>query len=176
MVSATPTTRREKLWRLKRGVARALLLLGALAGRLWDAQKKSLPAIQRIPIHTPGGALVQLSQVAEVSDAEGYSFIRREQLQRYAVIQMDVRGRDIDGFVKEASAAIAQQVKLPSGYYTEWGGAFENQQQSPRTGLRSLYFGVLCGNHSFKKSCRFRARAPYPLRENPKKFPAAGLP
>lgn len=101
-----------------------------IAVRLDDADKASLPAIQRIPIRTPNGALVQLSQVAEISDAEGYSFIRREQLQRYAVIQMDVRGRDIDGFVKDANAAIARQVKLPTGYYSEWGGAFENQQRA----------------------------------------------
>lgn len=101
-----------------------------IAVRLDDANKDSLPAIQRIPIRTATGALVQLSQVAEVSEAEGYSFIRREQLQRYAVIQMDVRGRDIDGFVKEANAAIAQKLKLPTGYYTEWGGAFENQQRA----------------------------------------------
>ena len=72
----------------------------------------------------------QLSQVAKVSTAEGYSFIRREQLQRYAVIQMDVRGRDIDGFVQEANARIAQAVTLPTGYYTQWGGAFENQQRA----------------------------------------------
>jgi len=101
-----------------------------IAVRLDDADKSSLPAIQRIPIRTPNGAIVLLSQVADVSDAEGYSFIRREQLQRYAVIQMDVRGRDIDGFVKEANAALAQNVKLPTGYYIEWGGAFENQQRA----------------------------------------------
>jgi heavy metal efflux system protein len=101
-----------------------------IAVRLDDADKRSMQAIQRIPIHTPGGAIVQLSQVAEVTEAEGYSFIRREQLQRYAVIQMDVRGRDIDGFVQDANAAIAQQVKLSAGYYTEWGGAFENQQRA----------------------------------------------
>ncbi|WP_109125850.1 CusA/CzcA family heavy metal efflux RND transporter [Dyella sp. C11] len=101
-----------------------------IAVRLGDADKRSLQAIQRIPIQSRGGAIVQLSQVAEVTEAEGYSFIRREQLQRYAVIQMDVRGRDIDGFVKEASAAIAQKVQLPAGYYTEWGGAFENQQRA----------------------------------------------
>jgi cobalt-zinc-cadmium resistance protein CzcA len=101
-----------------------------IAVRLNDSDKRSLQAIQRIPIQAPGGALVQLSQVAEVSEAEGYSFIRREQLQRYAVIQMDVRGRDIDGFVQEANAKLAQQVKLPTGYYTEWGGAFENQQRA----------------------------------------------
>ncbi|WP_426700683.1 efflux RND transporter permease subunit [Rhodanobacter sp. Col0626] len=101
-----------------------------IAVRLDDANKASLPAIRRIPIRTSGGVLVQLSQVAEIDEAEGYSFIRREQLQRYAVIQMDVRGRDIDGFVQQANAAIAQQVKLPAGYYSQWGGAFENQQRA----------------------------------------------
>jgi cobalt-zinc-cadmium resistance protein CzcA len=98
--------------------------------RLDQADKDSLPAIRHIPIRAPGGALVQLSQVADVDQAEGYSFIRRERLQRYAVIQMDVRGRDIDGFVRDANAAIAGQVKLPTGYYIEWGGAFENQQRA----------------------------------------------
>ena len=101
-----------------------------IAVRLDDKDKDSLASIQRIPLRTSTGAIVQLSQVAEVSEAEGYSFIRREQLQRHAVIQMDVRGRDIDGFVRDANAAIAQAVKLPTGYYTEWGGAFENQQRA----------------------------------------------
>src|SRR3546814_11310430 len=64
------------------------------------------------------------------SDLEGYSFVRREQLQRYAVIQMDVRGRDVDSFVQAAEAAIDQQMELPTGYWIEWGGAFENQQRS----------------------------------------------
>ncbi len=101
-----------------------------IAVRLDDADKASLPSIRHIPMRTSSGALVQLSQVAEVDEAEGYSFIRREQLQRYAVIQMDVRGRDIDGFVKDANAAIASQVTLPTGYYSQWGGAFENQQRA----------------------------------------------
>jgi cobalt-zinc-cadmium resistance protein CzcA len=101
-----------------------------IAVRLDDAEKASLRAIERIPIRSASGAIVQLSQVADVDDAEGYSFIRREQLQRYAVIQMDVRDRDIDGFVQDANTAIAQKIKLPTGYYTEWGGAFENQQRA----------------------------------------------
>jgi len=62
--------------------------------------------------------------------AAGYSFVRREQLQRYAVIQMDVRGRDVDGFVKEANAAIDKKIALPAGYWIEWGGAFANQQRA----------------------------------------------
>jgi cobalt-zinc-cadmium resistance protein CzcA len=73
---------------------------------------------------------VPLSRVATVEMDEGYTFVRREQLSRYAVLQMDVKGRDVDGFVKEADAKIRSQVKLPEGYWIEWGGAFENQQRA----------------------------------------------
>ena len=92
--------------------------------------RNSVQSISAIPIRTESGALVPLSDVATIELDEGYSFVRREQLQRYAVIQMDVKGRDVDSFVKEASAKIAQQVKLPEGYVIEWGGAFENQQRA----------------------------------------------
>ena len=101
-----------------------------ITARLDDASKSSVQSIERIPLRTSAGAIVPLSAVADVSVAEGYSFIRREQLQRYAVIQMDVRGRDIDGFVQDANAAIEDRIDLPPGYWIEWGGAFENQQRA----------------------------------------------
>lgn len=92
--------------------------------------RNSVEAINNIPIRTQSGALVPLSRVATVELDEGYSFVRREQLQRYAVIQMDVKGRDVDGFVKEAAAKIKSDIKMPAGYWIEWGGAFENQQRA----------------------------------------------
>jgi len=98
--------------------------------RLDDAAKLSVDSIRNIPLRTSGGSIVSLKQVADISVAEGYSFIRREQLQRYAVIQMDVRGRDVDSFVSDANALIKQQVDMPPGYWLEWGGAFENQQRA----------------------------------------------
>jgi len=101
-----------------------------ITARLHDASKVNVAAIKNIPLQTASGAIVPLSRVADVTVAEGYSFIRREQLQRYAVIQMDVRGRDVDGFVREANAAIKQKVDMPPGYWIEWGGAFENQQRA----------------------------------------------
>ena len=101
-----------------------------IAVRLDNKTRDSIEALRRIPLKAASGAIVPLSEVAKVSVAEGYSFIRREQLQRYAVIQMDVKGRDVDSFVAEASAAIKQQVKLPPGYWVEWGGAFANQQRA----------------------------------------------
>lgn len=101
-----------------------------IAVRLDDATRESVEDLRKIPLRTETGALVPLSEVADVSVAEGYSFVRREQLQRYAVIQMDVRGRDVDSFVQAAEAAIDQQMELPTGYWIEWGGAFENQQRA----------------------------------------------
>jgi len=98
--------------------------------RLDSAFRDTPQAIGNIPLRTPSGALVPLSRVATVSTDEGYTFVRREQLSRYAVLQMDVRDRDVDSFVKEADASIRSQIKLPEGYWIEWGGAFENQQRA----------------------------------------------
>ena len=101
-----------------------------ITARIADDSKASVQAIANIPIRASSGAIVPLSEVASIDVAEGYSFIRREQLQRYAVIQMDVRGRDVDSFVKDADHAIEASVDLPPGYWIEWGGAFENQQRA----------------------------------------------
>lgn len=98
--------------------------------RLADAYRVDPSTIGAIPIRTGEGALVPFSQVATIELDEGYSFVRREALHRYSVLQMDVKGRDVDGFVKEADTLIKQQVKLPPGYWIEWGGAFENQQRA----------------------------------------------
>ncbi|MET0218431.1 MAG: CusA/CzcA family heavy metal efflux RND transporter [Burkholderiales bacterium] len=116
------------------GKAVSTLLDGArrfdIVVRLEREFRDGLAAIEDIPIRTAGGALVPLAKVAKVETNEGYTFVRREQLQRYAVIQLDVRGRDVDGFVREAEAKIRSAVKLPEGYWLDWGGAFENQQRA----------------------------------------------
>ena len=101
-----------------------------ITARLQDQQKRSVESIKGIPLRTADGAIIPLSRVANITTTEGYSFVRREQLQRYAVIQMDVRGRDVDGFVKEANDLISKNIDLPPGYWIEWGGAFENQQRA----------------------------------------------
>ena len=98
--------------------------------RLDESYRDSVQAISSIPVRTQSGALVPFGRVATVEMNEGYTFVRREALQRYAVIQMDVRGRDVDGFVNEANAKIRSNVELPTGYWMEWGGAFENQQRA----------------------------------------------
>jgi cobalt-zinc-cadmium resistance protein CzcA len=100
--------------------------------RVWLAPefRRNIAAIENIPVRTQGGALVPLARLAKFDLDDGYSFIRHDALQRVAIIQMDVEGRDVGGFVKAANAAIEKQVKLPPGYYIDWGGSFENQQRA----------------------------------------------
>lgn len=92
--------------------------------------RNSLDTIRNLPMRTSDGALLPLSRVADVSVSEGYAFIRHDELQRNVVIQMDVKGRDVNSFVSDAQPAIASQVHLPTGYTLEWGGSFENQQRA----------------------------------------------
>lgn len=92
--------------------------------------RKSPEAIGNLTLRTSQGALVPLSRVAAIEVGEGYSFIRHDGLQRFAVLQMGVKGRDVNTFVQDARKAIASKIKLPSGYRLEWGGSFENQQRA----------------------------------------------
>ncbi|WP_152023366.1 efflux RND transporter permease subunit, partial [Mycobacterium tuberculosis] len=68
---------------------------------------------------------VPLAQVAQIRLTEGLNQISRENGKRRVVVQVNLSGRDAGSFVQEAQAKIAQ-VKLPAGYYLEWGGQFEN--------------------------------------------------
>jgi copper/silver efflux system protein len=76
-----------------------------------------------IPI--PDGGTVPLGQVAKLSLAQGPSSIRTENAQLAAYIFVDLRGRDLGGYVADAQKAVAAQVKFPPGYYVTWSGQFE---------------------------------------------------
>jgi Putative silver efflux pump len=78
----------------------------------------------------PDGASVPLAAVARLERVDGPVKIDRENAQRMVVVQANVRGRDLVGFVDEAKAAVAAKVKLPEAYRTVWGGQFENQQRA----------------------------------------------
>jgi cobalt-zinc-cadmium resistance protein CzcA len=96
-----------------------------------DARDRASPAaFSSLPINLPEGGSVPLSSVADVSRVEGVVTVARERGQRFSVIRSNVEGRDLVGFVDEASATVAEQVALPAGYYLEWGGQFENQQRA----------------------------------------------
>jgi cobalt-zinc-cadmium resistance protein CzcA len=68
--------------------------------------------------------------VARLNRVDGPVKVDRENAARYAVVQANVAGRDLVGFVDEAKAAVAAKVTLPEGYSLTWGGQFENQQRA----------------------------------------------
>ena len=91
-------------------------------------QSPALFAALTLPL--ANGQSIPLSVVAKLERADGPVKVDRENGQRMVVIQSNVRGRDLVGFVEEAKAAVAKTIKLPPGYSLTWGGQFENQQRA----------------------------------------------
>ena len=77
-----------------------------------------------------GGAMLPLGQLAKVEVAKGTPGIRTENAQLAAYIYVDIRGRDIGGYVAEAKKAVADKVKFPPGYYVSWSGQFEFMERA----------------------------------------------
>jgi cobalt-zinc-cadmium resistance protein CzcA len=94
--------------------------------------RTSVEALGATLVDAPGGYRVPLGEVADVRVEEGPAQISRENGQRRIGIEMNVSGRDIGGFVREAQSALQRRVALPTGYYLGWGGQFKNQQQAMR--------------------------------------------
>ncbi len=101
-----------------------------IAVRLPEESRNSVETIGNILVPTGTGASVPLNQLARVSIAEGPAQISREDGVRRIGIEMNIQGRDMGSFVAEAKRALANNVKLPPGYYVTWGGQFENQQRA----------------------------------------------
>jgi cobalt-zinc-cadmium resistance protein CzcA len=103
-----------------------------VAVRVPETTRANLDEVMALPVLLPqqeGQARrsIPLSQVAQIRFTDGLNQITRENGKRRVVIQMNLRDRDAGSFVDEAMAKVGQ-VKLPSGYYLEWGGQFQNLQ------------------------------------------------
>ncbi len=81
-------------------------------------------------VPTPGGAMVPLGQLAHLSLDKGPPGIRTENALLSAYIYVDMRGRDIDSYVRDAKQAVQQAVKFPAGYYIAWSGQFEYMERA----------------------------------------------
>jgi len=95
-----------------------------------EAARTTPQALGQLLIETPGGAKVPLAMLADIQEVDGPVQINRESAKRQVVVQANVEGRDVVGFVAEVRAAIEREVKLPDGYYITYGGQFENEQRA----------------------------------------------
>lgn len=97
-------------------------LVVRLSERFCDSPEE----IGRILVPTTAGERIPLSRLAGIRQVEGPSTITREWQKRRVVVQANVKGRNLAGFVEEARRRIAEQVQLPPGYYVRFGGQFEH--------------------------------------------------
>ncbi len=98
--------------------------------RFPEEYRNSVEKVGNILIPTPHSYNVPLSQLANISISKGPVQISRQDGQRRIGIEMNVKDRDIGSFVFEAQEKIKKKINLPAGYYTTWGGQFENQQRA----------------------------------------------
>ncbi len=83
-------------------------------------------SIESLPVGDAEGGLVPLGQVADVTEEDGPAQISREGMERRLRVEVNIRGRDLVGFVDDARARVEREVRLPPGYRVEWSGQFEN--------------------------------------------------
>lgn len=76
-------------------------------------------------VGTPAGQIIPLASVADIKETEGPAVINREALERRVLVEVNVRGRDLVSYVKEAQEKVSQ-IPLPPGIHLEWGGQFDN--------------------------------------------------
>src|ERR1700755_227961 len=92
---------------------------------------RSSPAsIAQLPVTSPSGVPVPLGQLASINAVEGPTMISSENGLLRGTVLLNVRGRDVGGFVDEAKQAVASRVRMPAGYYVQWSGQYENQQRA----------------------------------------------
>jgi cobalt-zinc-cadmium resistance protein CzcA len=101
-----------------------------LVVRLNENAGRDVETIKGLLVSAPNGARIPLAQLADISIVEGPAQISREDTRRRIVVELNVRGRDIGSFVKDAQAAIDREIKLPASYYLRWGGQFENLERA----------------------------------------------
>lgn len=99
-----------------------------LVVRMTGERRKDLSDVQNLLIPTPNGIQIPLSQVASIEVTEGPNQIQREDAHRRIIVGFNVRGRDVQSVVQELQQKVDKGMKMPSGYYTTYGGAFENLQ------------------------------------------------
>lgn len=99
---------------------------------LQDQYRNNLDVIGNLLVDTPNGQKIPLSQVAKVEYGTGPSTINRENVSRLIVVSANVAGRDLGSVIKEVRDRV-RQVQMPSGYYVQFGGQFQAQEQATQT-------------------------------------------
>ena len=125
--------------------------------RTSDSARSNLDEISNTQIGLPDGSLIPLSQLAKIEYENGINSIYHENTLRRIVVSANVQGRDLGTTVKEMQQKVNASLKLPQGYFLQWGGQFESQQSASRLiGVLSIFsfLGIFLVLYSHFKSSR----------------------
>jgi len=89
--------------------------------------REDIEGLRNVIVAAPNGTQIPLGAIADLRIVMGPSMITSESGLLRGTVLMNVRGRDVGGFVEEAKRVVAQRVAMPPGYYVEWSGQYENQ-------------------------------------------------
>jgi heavy metal efflux system protein len=98
--------------------------------RLGEEDRGDLDTIKNLPVGLTGNATAKLSSLANLTFKETFGSVNRENSSRRSAVLINLRGRDVESFVKEAQEKVTKEVKIPDGYFIEWGGNFKNLGQA----------------------------------------------
>ena len=101
-----------------------------LQARFAPDKRADLDQIRRLRVADPQGRMIPIAQLADIWVEEGPAQISRENIHRKINVEASVRGRDLGSFVTDVQQAIDKDIKLPTGYYIEYGGQFENLERA----------------------------------------------
>lgn len=102
----------------------------AAAVRLPEEFRNNVQSIRNLLVQAPDGVQVPLQSVAKIEVSDGPAQISREMAKRRVVVMINVKDRDLGSFVADLQSATESKVKLPEGYYYEWGGQFQNMERA----------------------------------------------
>lgn len=98
--------------------------------RLSEDERKDVMTVRKLPVGISDGFTVPIEQVADIDFVETFSAVSRENSQRRVAVLVNPDTRDIESFVNKAKKEVESRVKLPEGYFIEWGGTFKNLQSA----------------------------------------------
>ena len=98
--------------------------------RLADKERENLDAIRALPVRVGDAGLLPLGILADIERVKTVSPILRDSAQRRSALMINLEGRDVESWVREAELKVRENVKLPEGYTLEFGGQFENLREA----------------------------------------------
>lgn len=101
--------------------------------RLSDKERSNYETVTKLPVGISDGYTVPIEQVAEINFVETFTNVSRENSQRRVAVLINPDTRDIETFVNKAKVEVEKKLKLPQGYYIEWGGSFKNLEQAKKS-------------------------------------------